>query len=67
MELRSRIEIARSAFLNMKHFFCNRSLNKTFKISVLKLYVFSILLYGIEATTFNKASIKKMYIEAFEM
>ena len=64
-ELKARIENARRAFINMKQFFCSRALNNDLKMRMLRCYIFTILLYGIEAATLTKAMMKK--IEAFEM
>lgn len=62
-EIRCRIETARSAFVKMKSFFCNKDLNLQLRIRLMRCYVFSI--YGAEIATFNKLHLKKM--EAFEM
>ena len=49
----------------MKQFFCSRALTNDLKMRLLGCYIFTILLYGIEAATLTKAMMKK--IEAFEM
>ena len=49
----------------MKQFFCSRALNNDLKMGMLRCYIFTILLYVIEAVTLTKAMMKN--IEAFEM
>lgn len=64
-EIKCRIEMARSAFVKMRPFLCNRDINLNLRTRMLKCYIFSILLYGVEAWTMKADNIKK--IEAFEM
>uniref|UniRef100_A0A8D8V3E1 Craniofacial development protein 2 n=1 Tax=Cacopsylla melanoneura TaxID=428564 RepID=A0A8D8V3E1_9HEMI len=64
-EIRCRIENARSSFCNMRKSFSNRDLPLELRTRMLKCYVFSTLLYGMEAWTLKKADILKL--EAFEM
>lgn len=64
-EIKSRIEKARTTFVNMQKVFKSRDLNLNTKIRLLRCYVFSVLLYGAEAWTLTEATMKKL--EAFEM
>lgn len=64
-EIKTRIECARSGFVKMQKFLCNRQLNLNLRIRMVKCYVWSILLYGVEAWTLTKRTEKKL--EAFEM
>ena len=50
-EIRTRIEIARSTFIKMKKLFTNRDINMELRMRVLRFYVFSTLLYGVESCT----------------
>lgn len=65
LEIKCRIEKARSAFMRMAKLFKSHDLNTNTKIRLLRCYVFSILLYGVESWTVTDASSKKL--EAFEM
>lgn len=65
IELKARIEIARSSFINMRQFFINKTLSNDLKIRMLRCYIFTTLLYGIEAATLTKIMMRK--INAFEM
>lgn len=64
-EIRCRIEKARAVFLKMASVFKSRSLTLTTKIRLLRCYVFSVLLYGVESWTLTDATTKKL--ESFEM
>ena len=64
-EIKRRIGQARSAFNNMKGVLCCRKLHLSSRIRLLKCYVWSVLLYGVETWTVNQSSIKRL--EAFEM
>lgn len=64
-EIRSRIETARSTFNKMRKFLCNRDVHLNLRIRMLRCYVFSTLLYGVEAWTLKQNNIRN--IEAFEM
>lgn len=64
-EVRSRIEQARAAFRRMNKVLCSRDLKLSLRIRLLRCYVFSVLLYGVEAWTVNKSDLKRL--EAFEM
>lgn len=60
-----RIEQARAAFMKMSKILCARNVNLSLRTRLLKSYIFSILLYGAEAWTVSKYSMKRL--EAFEM
>lgn len=64
-EIKSRIEIARATFTRMRPLLCCRNLSFTTKLRIVKCYVYSVLLYGVEVWTLTQASEKK--IDAFEM
>jgi hypothetical protein len=63
-EIRSRIEMARNTFIKLKNLLCNRNLNLEIRTRKLR-YVFSTLLYGMEALTIKQSEIKKL--NSFEM
>lgn len=65
VEIRQRIEKARSAFTKMNNIFKSHSIPLKTKIRLLRCYVFTVLLYGVESWTLTEASTKKL--EAFEM
>ncbi|CAG9834914.1 unnamed protein product, partial [Diabrotica balteata] len=65
IEIRSRIEQARTAFTNMRTFLSNSSLNLTLRYRFVKCYIYSILLYGVETWTIKANVINRL--EAFEM
>uniref|UniRef100_A0A8D8UNP4 Craniofacial development protein 2 n=1 Tax=Cacopsylla melanoneura TaxID=428564 RepID=A0A8D8UNP4_9HEMI len=64
-EIKIRIEKARSAFLKFKNLLCGHEIKLQLKIRMLRCYVFSVLLYGVESWTLTDTILKK--IEAFEM
>ncbi|KAI5753273.1 hypothetical protein M8J77_025408 [Diaphorina citri] len=64
-EIKCRIEIARSTFIKMRKSFSNRDLPLELRTRMLRCYVFSTLLYGMEAWTMKKVDVNK--INAFEM
>lgn len=64
-EIKCRVEIARSAFIKMRKIFSNRDLPLELRARMLRCYVFSTLMYGMEAWTMKKADVMK--IQAFEM
>ena len=64
-EIRRRIEIARSAFNRMKAILCSGKLGIEIRTRVLRCYVFSVLLYGVEAWTITDATEKRL--ASFEM
>lgn len=49
VEIRYRIEKARSIFNKMKTFFVCKDINLQLKIRMIKCYIFPVLLYGVEA------------------
>lgn len=64
-EVRIRVEKARAAFVKMKKMLCCRDLSLELRTRMLRCYVFSILYYGVESWTLNKACESK--VQAFEM
>lgn len=64
-EIKCRVEIARAAFCKMRKTFSNRDLSLELRIRMLKCYIFSILLYGMEAWTLKEKDMQK--IQSFEM
>lgn len=64
-EIRIRIEKARSSFFKFKNLLCGHDINIALKIRILRCYVFSVLLYGVESWTLTDTIMKK--VEAFEM
>lgn len=58
MELKQRIVKVSTVFLKIATVFRSRDLTVKTKIFVLQCYSFSVLLYGTEAWTHSKASIK---------
>lgn len=64
-EIKSRIGKARSTFDNMRKILCSNDLSLQLKVRMLRCYVFSVLLYGMEAWTLKKDISNR--IEAFEM
>uniref|UniRef100_A0A8D8Q4X5 Craniofacial development protein 2 n=1 Tax=Cacopsylla melanoneura TaxID=428564 RepID=A0A8D8Q4X5_9HEMI len=64
-EIRIRIAKAKAAFNKMGNLFRSHDISLQTKERLLKCYIFSVLLYGVEAWTLNEETIGK--IEAFEM
>ena len=64
-EICIRIEKARGMFYKMKTVLCNMHLNIHIRLRVLKCYIFSTLLYGVEAWTLTEVASRK--VTAFEM
>ncbi|VEN47725.1 unnamed protein product [Callosobruchus maculatus] len=64
-EIKCRIEQARITFLKLKKFLTDKNLNFSLRYRMVKCYVWSVLLYGMEAWTLKATTINK--IEAFEM
>uniref|UniRef100_A0A8D8SXR8 Craniofacial development protein 2 n=1 Tax=Cacopsylla melanoneura TaxID=428564 RepID=A0A8D8SXR8_9HEMI len=64
-EIKCRIEKARSAFNNMSKLFKTHNLTVEMKMRLLRCYIFSIMLYGIESWTLTGATTSRL--EAFEM
>lgn len=64
-EIRTRIEKARSAFKQFQKVLCSLSLGINIRIRILRCYVFSVLLYGVESWSLTEAATRR--VEAFEM
>ena len=64
-EIKSRIEQARVAFNSMRDILCCRKLSLSSRMRILKCYVWSTLLYGVETWTISKMC--RSRLEAFEM
>lgn len=64
-EIRRRMGIARTVFLNMREVLTSRNIRKKVKIRLVKCYVWSTLLYGVETWTISALMLKM--INAFEM
>ncbi|XP_068081869.1 uncharacterized protein [Anabrus simplex] len=64
-EIRVRIEHARSIFMQMKKLLNNRDLQLNLRLRLVRAYVFTTLLYGMEGWTLTQALCKRL--EAFEM
>jgi len=54
-EIKHRIEIARSTFMQMRPLLSGRNLNPALKKRIVMCYIYSILLYGLEAWTLSDA------------
>jgi hypothetical protein len=65
MEIRKRIGMAKSTFINMKSILTSKQITNKLKMRIARCYVYSILLYGSESWTLNKMMEDK--INAFEM
>lgn len=65
IEIRARIEMARSNFLKLRNLLCDKRLNIHIKDNFVKCYVLSTLLYGVESWTLKVSAMNKL--EAFEM
>ena len=65
VEIKRRIEIARNAFNNMKSVLSSRNIRLHIRMRLIKCYVWSTLLYGVETWTITKTLTKR--IDAFEM
>lgn len=64
-EIKSRIEKARTTFIQMSKLFKTHNLSLELKLRLLRCYVFSVLLYGVESWTLTEATAGRL--EAFEM
>ena len=64
-EIKKRIAMAKGTFCKMKSTFTNRNISSFTKIVTLRMYIWSILLYGCECWTLSKSTEKKL--EAAEM
>ncbi|CAH2267750.1 jg15167 [Pararge aegeria aegeria] len=65
LEVRCRIEQARNTFSRLKRVLCDRNLSIALRTRIARCYVFSVLLYGVEAWTLTETMSRKL--EAFEM
>lgn len=65
VEIRCRIEKARSTFIRMSGLFKCHFLNLPTRVRLLRCYVFPVLLYGAETWTVTEAASKRL--DAFEM
>ncbi|CAG9841161.1 unnamed protein product [Diabrotica balteata] len=63
-EIKTRIEIARTSFIKLKKFLCCRDIRLELRLRMLRCYVFSTLLYGLEAWTLKQVHLNKL--AAFE-
>ena len=64
-EIRIRIEKARTNFNRLRRVLCTRELKLDLRVRIARCYVFSTLLYGMEAWTLNATTVKKL--ESFEI
>jgi len=65
MEVKSRITQAKTAFMHKKNLLCSQNISISVKKQLIKVYVWSIALYGFESWVLNKAEQK--FFESFEM
>ena len=65
VEVRNRIKKARTVFNKMKTFFVSRNLSQKLNIRMVRCYILSVLLYGVEAWTMTEALMRRL--ESFEM
>lgn len=65
VEIKRRIAMAKTNFLRMKSFLCNHHLNLEVRQKMVKCYIWSVLLYGMEAWTLKISTTNR--IEALEM
>ena len=64
-EIKRRVGLAKSAFLNMKNLLTSQAISWRTRIRLLKCYVWSLFTYGCETWTTKKSTEAK--IKAFEM
>lgn len=64
-EIKARVEVARSSFFKLKKFLTCRDLSLEIRMRMLRCYVFSVLLYGLEAWTLKEVHMNKL--AAFEL
>lgn len=64
-EILSRIEQARQSFMKLKKLLTAQNLSLTLRVRMVRCYVFSVLLYGLEGWTLNKEITKRL--ESFEL
>ena len=65
IEIKRRIEIARNAFINMSRMLTSREISVETRKRLVKCYIWSKILYGVETWTISKNMVKK--IDALEM
>lgn len=65
VEIRCRIEMARTTFQRMRTLFCDDNLNLKLRQRMVKCFIWSVLMYGVECWTLKVSSINRL--EAFEM
>ena len=65
MEIKRRIEIARSKFIELKGILTSREIPVSVRVQLTRTLIWSVLLYGAEAQTLNAGMVDKL--EAFEM
>ena len=65
VEVRCRIEKARTVFNKMKTFFVSRNLSLKLKIRMVRCYILPVLLYGVEAWTMTEALMRRL--DSFKM
>ena len=65
LEIRTRIEMARSVFLRLRNFLSDQGLSLESRFRFVKCYIYSVLLYGMETWTINLEIMNRL--EAFEM
>ncbi|CAG9840263.1 unnamed protein product [Diabrotica balteata] len=65
LEIRIHLEKARTMFYKMQKVLCNRQLGISLRTRILKCYVFSTLLYVVEAWTITEVTQK--IIQAFQL
>lgn len=65
IEIKCRIETARTTFQRMRNLLCDDNLNLKLRQRLVKCYIWSILLYGMEGWTLKVASLNRL--EALEM
>ncbi|XP_073953527.1 uncharacterized protein [Choristoneura fumiferana] len=64
-DIRVRIEVVRSTFFKMSKVLCDRIMSLELRMRIVRCYIFSVLLYGVESWTLTRNIMKKL--ESFEM
>ncbi len=64
-EVKTRIAKAKNQFNRMRKFLCNRKISLELRKRIMKCYVWSVLLYGVETWTLNEDSYRRL--KSFEM
>ncbi|KAL4149828.1 hypothetical protein QTP88_003684 [Uroleucon formosanum] len=65
MDIKARIAQAKTAFMNKRNLLCSKNMSIRVKKRLIKVYVWSVALYGCETWVLNKAEQK--FLESFEM